>query len=127
MAYPTSLASVSEEQVRRLTADPSWTLEHSRVVTVSHLIAYWVQAQPLGRLLGEAIDGGVVLSDALWHLLRPPAYHPPDRVASLLTSLSEAWAQAAAEHPVPADDWYRVEIEKVLDVFGERQGAATAS
>jgi hypothetical protein len=122
MAYVTYLASVPEDQVRRLASDPSRTLDASVTVVVSHLIAYWVEAQPLGRLLGEAVDGGRVLGDAFWHPLRPPGYHPPDRVASLLRSLSEAWEQAVAEHPLPAGDWYRVEIEKVLTVFCDAAG-----
>src|SRR3954452_14155435 len=122
MAYRTYLASVSEDQVRRLASDPSGTLDASDTVTVSHLVAYWVQAQPLGQLLGEAIDGGRVLSEALWHPLRPPLYHPPDHVVSLFGLLSEAWNLETARHPLPADDWYRLEIEKVLKVLRDAGG-----
>jgi hypothetical protein len=68
-------------------------------------------------LLGETIDGGNVLAATLRHPLRPPTCHPPERVRALLILLSEAWEQAMERHPVPPDDWYRVEIEKVLEVF----------
>jgi hypothetical protein len=31
--------------------------------------------------------------------------------------MTEAWQQALATLPVPEDDWYRIEIEKVLQLF----------
>ena len=117
MAYGNYLASVSEEQIASVAGDPTRTLDARAVTLVSHLLAYWVKAQPLGSLLGEAIDGGRVLSDALWHPLRPPVYHPPDRVAALHQELSQAWQRAVAGPPVREIDWFRVEIERLLDVY----------
>ena len=117
MAYGNYLASVLEEQINALRTDPSGTLAPSVVQRVSHVIAYWVGVQPLGRLLGEAIDGGLVLSHALRHPLRSPVYYPPDRVVALHQDLCRAWQLATSEHPLPETDWYRIEIEKVLKVF----------
>ena len=59
-------------------------------------------SRPAGRLVEIAIIGLV---------------DPPERVRALLTLLSDAWEQAMERHPVPPADWYRVEIEKVLEVF----------
>lgn len=117
MAYANYLASVAEEQVASLADDPSRALDPHALVVVSHLVPYWVQVQPLGKLLVEAIDGGHVLCAALWHPLRPPVYHPPGRVVGLDGELSRAWERAASAHPVPETDWYRIEIGKVLKVY----------
>lgn len=117
MAYSTYLATVPELDVRHIKNDSLTQVGTRRVVSVSHLIAYWVDVQPLGRLLGEAIDGGCKLSDELWHPLQPPTYHPPTSVQWLLSSLSEAWKHVTIRYSFPEDDWYRIEIEKVLGVF----------
>lgn len=118
MAYSTYLASISEEQVQRLRTEPDGRLRPSCLVSVSHLIAYWVQIQPLGHLLGEAIDGGFKLSDRLWHPLLQPTYHPPEHVRRILSSLSEACEQATSV-PILTHDWFGIEIGKVLKVFGD--------
>src|SRR4051812_42252100 len=101
MAYLTYIASVPEEQVAAATHDPQRGLKPHLVSVVSHLIGYWLTLQPLGTLLGEAVDGGTRLSHDLWHPLRPPVYQPPYRVVSLYEELSEAWAEATSAQPVP--------------------------
>jgi hypothetical protein len=117
MAFLNHLVSVPPVEVEALRSDPDAYLTPSLAVAVSHLVAYWVQVQPLGQLLGQAIDGGAVLNPALRHQLRDPCYYALETVRSLHAQLSEAWEQATAAQPVPPDDWYRVEIEKVLRLF----------
>jgi hypothetical protein len=117
MAYLTYLVSVPQAQVAALRADPAALLTPSLRVHVSHLIAYWVQVQPLGQLLGQAIDGGTAINSALQHPLRDPCYHEPEVVKSLYAQLAAAWQQALGMGPVAEDDWYRIEIEKVLRLF----------
>lgn len=122
MAYLTYLVSVPPTEVERLRSDPDVPVSRSLTVTVSHLIAYWVQIQPIGQLLGNAIDGGMVLNSGLRHRLRDPCYHDPETVRSLSMQLSEAWQQATSAEPIPPDDWYRIEIEKVLRLFAHAAG-----
>src|SRR6266498_1177996 len=117
MAYLNRLASVPFAEVEALRANPNFPITPSLMVFVSHLIAYWVQVQPLGHLLGQAIDGGAILNGALQHQLRAPCCQDPQTVCQLNAELTEAWQQASAVEPVPPDDWYRIEIEKVLRVF----------
>jgi hypothetical protein len=117
MAFLDRLVSVSQAEVDALRADENSPLTPTLSVLVSHLIAYWVQVQPLGRLLGQAVDGGTVLNKALRHQLRDPCYHGPEVVRTLYMLLSEAWQDATSAQPVPPDDWYRIEIEKVLRLF----------
>jgi hypothetical protein len=118
MAYLNLLASVSQEEVAAFIRDPQRPLKYHLVQGVSHLIAYWVEIQPLGYLLRQALDGGHLLSATLWHPLRHPTYHSPDDVRAFLPQLSQAWDSALAQSaPWSEDDWYRIEIEKVLRVF----------
>jgi hypothetical protein len=117
LAYLNYLASVPTGEVAALHADAAILLQPSLLLGVSHVIAYWVKPQPLGQLLGQAIDGGAVLNRELWHPLRVPVYHEPEAVRSLLARLEEAWQGALASRPVREDDWYRIEIEKVLRLF----------
>ena len=72
MAYFNLLASVPEKDVERLRADPAFLLRPTLVSGASHLLAYWIQIQPLGGLLARALDGGEVIRPELWHPLRPP-------------------------------------------------------
>ena len=116
MAYLNYLVSVPLAEVETLRDDPEAVITPSLSVAVSHLIAYWVQVQPLGQLLGRAIDGGAVINGALRHQLRDPCYHDPESVRARYAELTEAW-QATSARPIAEDDWYRVEIEKVLRVF----------
>jgi hypothetical protein len=116
MAYLSILASVPESRIQAFRKDSSISLGASLVEECSHLIAYWVEIQPVGRLLGDVIDGGQPLHEALWHPLRPPVFHNTHRTKELAVSLKREWSYGLETHPVPKDDWYRVEIEKVLAV-----------
>jgi len=124
VAYLNFLLAASESDVLALSRDPSVVLAPSLVVSVSHLIGYWVQVQPLGKLLGQAIDGGIPMNSDLWHPLRSPVYHQPTSVQELHRSLAEEWEGVLAGTPVPADDWYRIEIEKVVRLFGHASDRA---
>jgi hypothetical protein len=117
MAYLTHLVAVPPMQLAALRTNDAAVLTPSLAVGVSHLIAYWVQAQPLGQLLGQAIDGGTLINKALRHPLRAPCFHEPEAVQSLHVQLVEAWRQGMAAVPIIEDDWYRIEIEKVLRLF----------
>ena len=117
MAYLNFLVAVPDADVLALSRDVSLVLEPSLVVPVSHLIGYWVEVQPLGKLLGQAVDGGLTVSSELWHPLRPPVYHKSDAAKALYQQLTEEWQRVVAEKPVPEDDWFRIEIEKVLRLF----------
>lgn len=57
MAYFNLLASVAESEVERFRADPSTLLRSSLVLGASHLLAYWVEGEPLAGLLWQALDG----------------------------------------------------------------------
>jgi len=118
MAYLNYLASAPSAQVEAVKSDPNALIAPTLFVSVSHLIAYWVQVQPLGQLLGQAIDGGEIIHSSLQHKLRDPFYHDPDAVRSLNTQLSSEWLQVTSTQPSAPDDWYRIEIEKVLLLFG---------
>lgn len=117
MAYLNFLAAVTEADVQALSQDASAVLEPSLVVAVSHLIGSWVVVQPLGKLLGQAVDGGLAVSSDLWHPLRPPVYHNAETVRAIHHQLADEWQRVLADQSVPEDDWYRVEIEKVLRLF----------
>ena len=117
MAYLNRLYSVPLSDIEAVREKADATIAPSFAVSVSHLVAYWVQVQPLGQLLGQAIDGGAMLSGTLRHKLRDPCYHEPEAVRLLSAELAEAWEQAIASHPVGSDDWYRMEIEKVLRLY----------
>lgn len=115
MAYFNLLASVPEAQIARLRADSTALLEPSLVSGASHLLAYWVQVQPLGGLLGRALDGGEVVRPELWHPLRPPLVHGPAAVFELAVQI-EAALSAEAE-AVAADDWFSAEVGRLLRLF----------
>lgn len=118
MAYLNLLAVVTNEQLTEIAHHPGAVVTPSLVVGVSHVIASWVQPQPLGLLLAEALDGGQPLHPQLWHPLRAPGYHDASRVQSLMRELEAAWLDIQVQHPdLPTDDWYREQIERVLHVF----------
>jgi hypothetical protein len=117
VAYLNFLIAATDADVLALSRDVSLLLEPSLVVPVSHLIASWVEVQPLGKLLGQAVDGGLTVSSELWHPLRPPVYHNADAAKALYAQLAEEWQRVVAERAVPEDDWFRIEIEKVLRLF----------
>ena len=98
--------------------DSSVLLRPSLVVGVSHLIGYWVTIQPLGELLGQALDGGAKVNDQLWHPFREPRFHAPAQVRTLYRRLVEAFQQARGPQMERDDwDWYRQEIGEVLRAF----------
>lgn len=117
MAYLNLLASVPEPDVERLRRDPSFAVTPSLVLGASHLLGYWVHAQPLGDLLGRALDGGQPLHDDFWHPLRPPGYHPPSVVMELSQAIGDAWQAALVGQPSPDKDWLEFEVGRLLRVF----------
>jgi hypothetical protein len=120
MAYLNLLASVPERQVVRLQRDPAALLRPSLEATASHVVAYWVRVQPLGELLGEALDGGEKLGEAFWHPLRDPVFHRPPKVRQLSRQIADAWGRAKA---APQEEWgpysrdYPYDIREVLRAF----------
>jgi hypothetical protein len=122
MAYLSFLASVPESEVLAIRADAEVRLQPSLIVYVSHLIAYFVEVQPLGELLGKAIDGGEILNDKLtFRFLRflSPTYHNPQSVRLLHADLTASWQQATQDKSsdLGSDMWYRMEIGKTLQAF----------
>jgi hypothetical protein len=100
VAYLNLLGSISEAEVMRLRGDRTTLLFPTIIGGVSHPLAYWVHAQPLGDLLVRAIDGGAVIRPELWHPLRPPLFHGPATVREL----SEQIGGAVASMALPEDD-----------------------
>ena len=117
VAYGNHIASVPYAEVGRHRRDASAVLRHSRLETVSHLLASWVKAEPIGGLLREALDGGDLLAEHLHHPLRPPRVHAPERVAPLAAALREAFAAATAGEPVREVRWFIPEIEWAIGLF----------
>jgi hypothetical protein len=124
MAYMCLLGSVPESQVLAMRADAGVKLQPSLLIPVSHLIAYWVVIQPLGGLLGKAIDGGEMLNENLVHPFRSPSYHNPESARMLYAALTAAWQEAIRDKSsdVGSDTWYRMEIGKALQAFGHAAG-----
>lgn len=115
MAYSTSVAVVPPNQIERIREDPNAILTPNKINPVSHLLAYWIETQPLGSLLSKAIDGGQPLHADFWHPLRPPMFHGETEVASLALDLTEAWEEI--EEDIPSDDWLRHEINHLLEAM----------
>ena len=113
MAYFNLLAAVPEADIARLRGDPSFLLSPSLVSGCSHLLAYWVEARPLGALLARALDGGEVIVAELWHPLRPPLVHGPTAVRELAELVSAEVAGLA----LTDDDWLMTEVGRLLRVF----------
>src|SRR5438034_879702 len=113
MAYLSILASVPHERILAFQGDPDQSLKATMTRGVSHLIAYWVEVQPLGHLLGEIIDGGSTLHDSLWHPLRVPIFHDPAQTKELSAKLDGEWNHVTRLQEIAKDDWYRLESEKV--------------
>lgn len=116
MAYFNLLAAVPESEVERIRSDLEFVLRPSLVLGASHLLAYWVQEQPLGRLLGEAIDGGEVLHHRLWHPLRVPVFHRPAKVHQLAEQITAAWVPIA-EIAKEDDGWLSAETTRLLRLY----------
>ena len=119
MAYLNFLASVPETDVNRLRTDATVLLQPSKVSGVSHLLATWVEVQPLGGLLRRALDGGESIRPELWHPLRPPLVHGPAAVCELAKQV----AVVVASIVVNEDDWLASEVGRLLRLF---QHAAVA-
>lgn len=82
------------------------------------MLTSWVQPTRLRDLLRQAIDGGQNLRPDLWHPLRSPVWHSSIAVAEIEPQLSQVWADLLAEHGASdSNDWYGIEISKVLQVF----------
>ncbi len=117
MAYGNYIASVPVTEIAELRRDPQVMLHPTRVEIVSHLLGYWIKAQPLGRLLGEALDGGQPLTDDWEHPLRAPVVHPPDEVRRLLAVIREgmetAVAAGASQEIAPFDG----DLRSLVNVF----------
>jgi hypothetical protein len=120
MAYMNSLYSVTERRVQAYRRDAAARLRPSLVVSVSHLVGYWVESQPLGSLLGEALDGGEPLSERLTHPFRAPVLHTPGQVQALYRRLADAWQNPRG--PEVKEAWYRREISEVLRAFRHASG-----
>jgi hypothetical protein len=123
LAYFNLLASVPESDVERLRRDGSALLQPSLVLGASHLLASWVQVQPLGGLLRRALDGGEPMLTGLWHPLRPPLVHRPAAVQELARLIDAAWAGALRTAPLPDNDWLVVEVDRLLRLFRHAAGA----
>jgi hypothetical protein len=119
VAYFNMLAAVPEADIARLRADPGELLRPSMVSGASHLLAYWVQAQPLGGLLARALDGGEVIRPELWHPLRTPLVHGPAAVRDLAEQLGTAVDAGV----VTEDDWLAAEVGRLLRLFRHAAGA----
>jgi hypothetical protein len=118
MAYLNRLASVLQQRIDALRQDLREPLGASRVTFCSHLLAYWVEEQPLGKLLGEAIDGGHRLDPRLWHPLRSPVVQDAKTVASLNEQLQSEWDRVVRDkRAVVNEGWYVSEIRRVLAIF----------
>jgi hypothetical protein len=124
LAYFNLLASVPEPDVERLRRDASALLRPSFVLGASHLLASWVQVQPLGGLLRRALDGGERVRAELWHPLRPPLVHLPADVQELARQIDAAWAEALGGPPLSDGDWLAVEVGRLLRLFRHAAGAA---
>ena len=94
------------------------SLSASRVIECSHVLATWVQAQPLGKVLRRAIDGGEQLDTTLWHSLRPPLFHSAAVVREIYFDLKRVWDSTQEDTPVPDDDWYGTQIKEIVELFG---------
>ena len=123
MAYGTILASVADSEIDAFRSRERRRLKADKIFACSHLVAYWIKAQPLGRLLGEAIDGGEVLRKDLRHPFRPPMFQSPRLVRQLQSELRSAWDRVKAER-VPPEllGFLGDEIPGVVEIF-EHAGA----
>jgi hypothetical protein len=118
MAYAVLIGSIPETQLAEFLAGERERLEASKVARCSHILASWVTVAPLNRVLHEAIDGGELMRTDLWHPFRLPVFHGNAAVRRLHKELIDALDRAVQEKGNPPEnDWYAVEIGKVLEVF----------
>jgi hypothetical protein len=115
MAYLNYLASVEYTEMENVRRGAKPTLSPHIVGAVSHLLAYGVKQQPLGKCLNRILDKGEELSPSFWHPLRAPIIHTPGDASQLLSDL-----RAAIDTLDPQDksiyecDYEIAEILKVL-------------
>jgi hypothetical protein len=117
LAYFTLMASVLEAEVEALRQDSALVFQPSLVSGASHLLSYWVQLQPLGQLLNEAVDGGEVLHGDFWHPLRAPMFHRPPKVRSLAEHIDAAWESVKGEMPQDDGGWLVIEVNRLLRLY----------
>ena len=117
MAYSTILASCSKERVAAFRSNQQESLRASRIISVSHILAYWIQLEPLHEILAEVIDGGEPLHRHFKHQFRDDMFHPAHQVPELHLRLKTSHEKALQEHQVPEDDWYRVQIEQMIELL----------
>jgi hypothetical protein len=117
VAYLTFIASLPGSEIAGFREGWVESMRVSRLERVSHYLAYSVKLQPLGKLLGQALDDGQLLREDLWHPLRPPVVKTENEVNSLWADLNEAWSIVSNDPAIPEDDWYRIEITKLLAVY----------
>lgn len=117
MAYGNYIAAVPLDQIAELRRNPDSLLRPSRLEIVSHLLAYWVKAQPVGQIFGEILDGGERLAEGFEHPLRAPVMHSPADVVRLRTSLREGLDAATAAGETREIEWFRGDIESLVSVM----------
>jgi hypothetical protein len=84
-------------------------LRPSLLVGVSHILAHAIEVQPLGKLLGQAIDGSETINDKLWHPFGGPGYHRPSKVEGLAKKLASAWQASGCGRMLYLPDEKRAE------------------
>ncbi len=118
MAYLNHLYSIPSEKLERC---KSWKLIQtfsSKGAGCSHLLGYWPEFEPLRDALGRALDGGSVLHPEWQHRLRVPTVHAPGEVVDIHLQVEQAWHRTIEGFGELAnDDWWKLQIEKCLDVF----------
>lgn len=112
------MASVAEPDLDAFRSAPSGKLHPSLVLGTSHLLAYWVQVQPLQQLLAEAVDGGEVLHNDLWHPFRPPMFHRPNQVRSLADQIAKCWDEIKSAVAQDDGGWLTAEVTRLLRLYG---------
>ncbi len=117
MAYVNYIAAVPLDQIAELRRNRNSVLRPSRLEMVSHLLAYWVKAQPAGKLFEDALDGGEFLADGLEHPYRPPMMHLPADVFRLRALIRVGLEAAAAAADTNGVEGFRLDIDRLLRVM----------
>jgi hypothetical protein len=111
------MASVPEREVNAFRLDLTLVVHPSLVSGASHFLVDYVKVQPLGLLLNDAIDGGELLHEKLWHPLRPPYFHRPPAVCALADQVEAAWETARADLPNDDGGWLVAEVTRLLRLY----------
>jgi hypothetical protein len=112
MAYINFLGIVSRVELTAFVANPVAGLRGSHSCAASHLIACCGASGALGSLLAEALDGGELVHELLWHPFRPPLFHGPEKVRSLAMLLNDAKSMRFRSDAIARDAWSAAEIAK---------------